>query len=276
MSVLPNKFIEFVQAKYGLAPNELRKLFESLDRVNPDIKVARRQKVEGKEYSKQVGKFVSVADAVKYERERIESRTVKDEKIRELLDDEEFDELLVRPEVNDSLYPKRLTPTDIVASVDAATERLEALDIQRAKKPKIYSAREETVLDVITIIKKQEPIRVARHIAERQRAYVATHSLEELEAEYAAWLRRLKGEPEPETEEERLAREAAEQLLDDAALEEEERIAAEEATRNFDALASVHTLLDDAAALIRDNPEAAAAIVRLWIGNPLAENKNQE
>jgi MoaA/NifB/PqqE/SkfB family radical SAM enzyme len=48
---------------------------------------------------------------------------------------------------------------------------------------------------------------------------------------------------------------------------EEERIAAEEAARNFDDLADVHTLLDDAAHLIRVNPEAAAAIVRQWIGN---------
>jgi hypothetical protein len=280
MPVLPNKLAEFVQAKYGLTPDELHKLFESLGRVDETIKVAQRRKVEGKEYSKQVGgrkKFMSIGDATEYEQKRAESRREKDRKVQEeLLEDVDLDELMVRLEVNDSYYPKRLAPTDIVESIDTAAERLEALDILRAKKPKIYSAREETVLDVITLIKKQEPVRVARHIAKRQQAYILAHSMEELEAEYAEWLRRLKGEPEPETEEERLAREAAEQLLDDAATEYEEWMAAEEAARNFDDLASLHTLLDDVAALIRDNPEAAAAIVRLWIGNPAAENKNQE
>ena len=277
MPVLPNKLAEFVQAKFGLTPDELHKLFDSLGRVNDSLKVAQRRKVEGKEYSKQVGgrrKFMSIADATEYEQQRAENRWIKDKMVREeLLDEVDFDELMVRLEVNDSYYPKRLTPTDIVESIDSAAERLEALDVQRAKKPKIYSAREETVLDVITLIKKQEPLRVARHIAERQRAYILSHSMEELEAEYAAWLRRLKGEPEPETEEERLAREAAEELLDDAALEEEERLAAEEAARNFDALPSLHTLLDDVAALIRDNPEAAAAIIRQWIGNAMLEEK---
>jgi len=250
-----------------------------MNRVNDTLKVTRRRKVEGKEYSKPVGgrkdRLLAIADAVKYEQDRAESRRSKEKKVREdLLDEVDFDELMVRLEVNDSFYPKRLTPTDIVESIDTAAEKLEALDRRRAGKPRIYSAREETILDVLTLIKKQEPLRVARHISERQRAYIFRHSLEELEAEYAAWLRRLKGEPEPETEEERLAREAAEQLLDEAANEEENRIAAEEAARNFDDLASVHTLLDDVATLIRENPEAAAAIVRQWIGNPAAENKN--
>jgi len=279
MPVLPNKLAEFVQAKYGVTPEELHKLFASMERVNDTLKVTRRRKVEGKEYSKPVGgrkdRLLAIADAVEYEQKRAESRQAKEKKVHEdILNEVDFDELMVRLEVNDSFYPKRLTPTDIVNSISTAADRLEALDSQRAVKPKIYSAREETVLDVITLIKKQEPLRVARHIAERQRAYIFRHSLEELEAEYAAWRRRLKGEPEPETEEERLAREAAEQLLADAAIEEEERIAAEEAARNFDELAGVHTLLDDVAALIRENPEAAAAIVRQWIGNPTAEHKN--
>ena len=45
MPVLPSKLAEFVQAKYGLTPDELLKLSESLGRVNPEIKVTRRRKV---------------------------------------------------------------------------------------------------------------------------------------------------------------------------------------------------------------------------------------
>ena len=276
MPVLPNKLAEFVQAKYGITTDELLKLVESLGRVNEDIKFARRRKVDGKEYSRRVGKLLAVAEAIKYEKERAENRRLKDKKIQqELLDDVDFDELMSRHEVNDSIYPKRLSPTDIVNSVQSAGEKLDALDQERAITPRIYSAREEAVLDVITLIKKEEPYRVARRIADRQRAYVLEHTMEELEAEYAAWLRRTKGEPDPETEEDRLAREEAERLAAEATEAEEERIAAEEAARNFGELPDVHTLLDYAATLIRENPEAAAAIVRQWIGNAvLMENRN--
>ena len=262
--VLPNKFAEFVQAKYGLTPDELHKLFESVGRVNPLITVARRRKIEGKEHSKIIGKTMSMEEAVGYEKERAESRFTKEEKIRqELLDDVDFDELMVRLEVNDAFYPKKLAPSDIANYVGSAGEKLDALDLERTKKPRIYSPREETILDVITLIKKQEPIRVAKHIADRQRAYILAHSLEELETEYAEWLRNLRGDPPPETEEEMMARLAEEE----AVRIEEERIAAEEAARNFGDLEDVHTLLDDAAALIKENPDAAAAIIRQWLGN---------
>ena len=274
MPVFPNKFAEFVQAKYGLTPDELHKLFESLGQVEARIKVNRRQKIEGKEHSKVIGKSMPIDDAVKYEKERAESRHLKDQKIREeLLEDIDFDELMVRLEVNDSYYPQRLAPSDIVRYVDSAGEKMDALDHERAKPSRIYSPRDETVLDVITLIKKQEPIRLARYIANRQRAYILSNPSEVLEAEYAEWLRNLKGEPPPETEEERLAREEAERLVAGAAMTEEERIAAEEAARNFDDLADVRTLLDEAAELIRTNPEAAAAIIRQWIGNAVLVEK---
>jgi len=268
--VFPNKFAEFVQAKYGMTPDELHKLFESVNRVNPDISVVRRRKIEGKERSKTVGKPMPIADAVKYEQERVENRLAKDEKIQTLLEEIDFDELMVRMEVNDSIYPKRLAPTDIVKYVDSAGEKIDALDRERANPRKIYSPREETILDVITLIKKQEPLRVARHIADRQRTYILSNPIEFLEFEYAEWLRQLRGDP---TEEERLAMEEAKRIADEEAAAEEERLAAEEAARNFGDLASVHTLLDDAAELIRTNPEAAAAIVRQWIGNAVLVEK---
>jgi len=262
--VLPSKLAEFVQAKYGLTPDELLKLTESLGRVNPDLKVARRQKVEGKEYSKLVGKVLTIAEAAQHERERVESRLEKEQRIQELIDDPNFADLLVRFEVDAAIYPKRLTPSDIVNYVDSAGEKLDALDYERAKPKKIYSPREETVLDVIRLIKEQESLRVAKRIANRQRAYVLSRSMEELEAEYAEWLRVLKGEP---TEEERLAMEKLEQEEAAAAAAEAEAAAAEEAARSFGDLPDVRTLLDDAAALIRENPEAAAAIIRQWIGS---------
>ena len=267
---LPSKFVEFIQAKFGLAPEELHKLFESVGRVNPEIRVARSRKVEGKEFPKRVGKVMTIDEAVKYEKERTESRDTKDAKMRELLEDHKFDELIARPEVNDAVYPKRLAPSDIARYVTSAGDKLDALDRERAKPPKIYSVREAVVLDVITLIKKQEPIRLAKLIADRQRKYFLNNPLEVLEAEYAEWLRILRGDPPPETEEEmmaRLAREEEERI-------EEERLAAEEAARNFGDLEDVHTLLDDVAELIRTNPDAATAIVRQWIGNAVLTEKS--
>ena len=269
MPVLPNKLAEFVQAKCGLTPDALLKLTESLGRVNEDLKVARRRKVAGKNYSKLVGKILTIANAVSYEKERVESRLEKEQRIHELLDEEACNELFVHWEVSDSIYPQRLAPSDIVRSVDSAAEKLDALDRERTVPPKVYSPREETVLDVITLIKKQEALRIAKRIADRQRAYIFNNPLEVLEAEYAEWLRKLKGEPPPETEEERLAREEAERLAASVVMTEEERRAAEEAARNFEDLADVRTLLDEAAELIRTNPEAAAAIIRQWIGNAM-------
>jgi hypothetical protein len=271
MPVLPNRFAEFVQAKYGLTPDGLHKLFESLARLNPDLGVVRRRKVEGKEHSKVFGKPLTMEDAVPYEKERAEGRHARDELVRqELLEDVDFDELMDRRDVNVEYMPDRLAPSDIVIYVDSAGEKLDALDRERAKPPKIYSAREETVLDVITSVKKREPIRLAKLIANQQRAYFFNHTLAELEAEYAEWLRIVKGEPPPETEEEMMARLA----LEEEQRLEEERLAAEEAARNFDDLPDVHTLLDDVAELIRVNPEAAAAIVRQWIGNTVLAEKS--
>ena len=264
MPVLPNKLAKFVQAKYGLAPVELHKLFASLGLVDETIKVSRRQVVEGKKFPKRVGKILDILEAAEYEKGRAENRHVLTEKIKELIVDDDFHEMITPLEVNDSIYPKNLAPVDIARGLDSAGEKLDTLDRRRATLPKVYSAREEAVLDVLTLIKKQEPIRVARHIALRQRAYILNTPMEQLEAEYAEWLRQLRGDP---TEEERLAKEEADRLAAEEAAAEEERIAAEEAMRNFDDLQSVHTLLDEVAALIRENPEAATAIIRQWIGN---------
>jgi hypothetical protein len=231
--------------------------------VDDTIDVARRRSVEGKEYSKLIGKKLNIIDAVEYEKERAEDRRIKDEILSELIEDEDFHELRHILEVNDSIYPQRLAPIDIVHCIDAAEEKLDELARQRAKPLKIYSPREESVLDIITLIKKQEPIRVARMIAARQRNHVFGKTIEELEFEYSEWLRELRGDPPPPTEEELMAMLAAEeeQRL------EEERLAAEEAARNFGDLPTLHTLLDDVAEIIRNNPEAAAAIISQWIGN---------
>jgi len=275
MPVLPNKLAEFVQANHGVTTDVLLKLLESFERVNPDIDVARRRKVGGSEYSKLVGgrkAFGPVGDAVKYTQERADSRHKKDEKIHELLEEVDFDGLMHHLGVRDSLYPQPLAPMDIADYVDSAEKKLKALDQERTALPKrIYSARDEVMLDIISLVKKEAPLRLARRLANWQKTYILTRTTEQLEAAHKEWLRLLRGDP---TDEERLAmEEAARQAAEEVAIEEE-RIAAEAAARNLTDLADIHTLLDDVADLIKNNPAAATAIVRLWIGNTATVEKN--
>ena len=271
MPVLPNKLAEFVQEQRGITTDVLLKLLESVQALNEDTEVAQIRKIAGKKYSTLIGgrkAFGSTADAIEHTKERVEQRHEKEEKILELLEDVDVDDLMLRNSVRDSLYPQPLAPTDIAEYVDSAIEKLEKRDRERASIPKqAYSPRDETMLDVITLVKKLAPIRLARRFSEWQKAYIAIKTPEQLEAEHKEWLRLLRGEP---TEEDRLAMEEAERLATEEAAAEADRIAAEEAARNLNDLADLHTLLDDVADLIKNNPEAAAAIVRLWVGNPTA------
>ncbi|MDR3182676.1 MAG: hypothetical protein LBT89_07130 [Planctomycetaceae bacterium] len=274
MPVLPNRLAEFAQIQNGLSQAELLKLFESLARVNEQLKVTRRRPVPGKTISREIGGKkgkMPVADAVEYEKKRFADKGEKEKKIDELLG-LESGTLIVRPPIGDSIYPRRLAPDDIVRYTSTAGEKLLALDLERARPQRIFSPREETVLDVMLLIKKNEAMRVAKRIAERQRMGVFNKTAEELEAEYAEWLRVLRGDPPPETEEETAARLVKEE---EERIAEEERLA-EEAAKNFGKLENVFTLVDDAAALVAENPEAAAAVVRQWIGEAVLLDGNKQ
>jgi hypothetical protein len=264
MPVFPNRLAEFAQIQNGLSQEEIVKLFKSLAKVNENLKVVRRRPVPGKQISKEVGgkqREMPIADAVEYEKKRFTDKSEKEKKVDELLG-LESGTLVARNAVGDSVYPRRLSPDDIVRYAESADEKLQILDLERSRPPRIFSPREETVFDVMLLIKRYEAVRVAKRIAQRQRTGVLSKTMEELEAEYAEWLRVMRGDPPPETEEEaaaRMVKEAEEQILEEA------RQAAE-AARNFDKLESVFTLVDDVTELVKDNPEAAAAVVRQWIG----------
>jgi hypothetical protein len=272
LPVLPNDLAQYVQETTGLKPKELVKLFESLNRIDQSIPVTRRHPVAGKNISKEVrGKEgrMSMEEAVDYEVKRAESKSIKESRLRELTDIE-TDDLFEREDINDEIYPKRLSPKDMVRYIGTAQERLEALDRLRARQSKVFLPREEALLDVLTSIKKYEVARLARKIAEQQRESVAGKTLEELKAEHEARLRKLKGEPEPETPEqtqERLLQEEQQRIADETA-------AAEEAARILDGFGKDnHTLADEAGMLVKENPDAAAAVVQQWLGNPTSNEK---
>lgn len=259
--LLPRNLVEHIQSRNGLTFDEQIKLLEALSRINPALVVTRHKLVKGKKFPKAAGK-VSVEEAVELVKKRAEERNEKNRKIEELTGLQLKD--LQYTELNDEIYPKRLTPADIARYIEAGKQQLEALDQERAKTAKVFSPREEAVLNVITTIKKFEAARVAQKIAERQREAVLSKTAEELEAEHAEWLRKLKGEPEPETpeqQEERLKQEEEQRIAEEAA-------ALEEASRLLDGFEKdIHTLVDEAGTLVEENPDAAAAIVRQWIGH---------
>jgi hypothetical protein len=266
-AVLPGNLVEHIQSRNGLTLEEQVKLLESLRRINPSLVVTRNKLVKGKKFPKTVAK-IPIDEAIELIKKRTEARDEKNQKIEELtgLHLKDFQD---RAELNDEIYPKRLTPNDIVRYVAAGKEQLEILDREREKSAKVFSPREEAVLGAITLIKKFEAARVALKIAERQREAVLGKTSEELEAEHAAWLRKLKGEPEPETPEqleERLKQEEEQKITDEKMLEEAART-----LEGFDK--DIHTLVDEASTLVLENPDAAAAILKQWIGNVLTNSE---
>lgn len=260
MLVLPNDLAEHTQTLQGLGSDEIIKLLESLGRIDENINVSLRRPVKGKKYSKEVGgklRKMSVQNALEYEKKRNDERTEKEKQVSEMFGVEP--ELFQRDELNGDVYPKRLSPQDIVRGMDTAQKKLEELDRLREKRAKVFLPREEMVLDALTLIKKYEAVRIAEKIAQQQREAVSGKTIEELEAERERRIRVLKGAPDEslEEQEERLKR------------EEEER---QELLRTLPGFDNTKQMLtDEAGTIVGENLDAAAAVVRQWIGN--IENK---
>lgn len=261
MPVLPNDLAEHAQSLAGMSSDEIVKLLESLGRIDESITVTRRRGVPGKNSSKEVGgktRIMSIEEAVEYEKHRSEERAEKERQIKELHHLEAG--VLDRDEINDEIYPKRLTPKDIAQSIESAKERLAEQDRLRENRVKVFSPKEEILLHVLELVKKHEASRVARIVSEKQRSSVIGKTIEQLEEERKARIRKLKGEPDPidETPEEQAAREQR---------EEEEK---QEMIRNLPSFdKNIKTLTDEAGELTQDNIDAATAVVRQWIGNQI-------
>ncbi|MDR2170392.1 MAG: hypothetical protein LBP59_09645 [Planctomycetaceae bacterium] len=266
VDILPDDLARHVGTFVGLTPEELGRLFSSLGRIDGSFVVQRYRGVKGKNYSRKVGGKMKITDAAEYEKDRVDERREKEKKI---LDIHGIDKTIFnRDELNDEIYPKRLTPSDIVRSTDAAKERLREIDQERAKQKIEFSPRDEVVLDAMIMVKKYETLRLAQAIADRQRENIIGKSKEQLKEEAARKMREMKGEPEPhvETPEEKILREARER--------EEERLKRDELA-GFDP--NYRTLVQEAAELTDENPDAATAIIKQWIGNVgVVENKNNQ
>ena len=260
-SVLPNAFAQHASELVGVTPDELLKLLESLGRIDPSMIVTRRRADKKGKGSKVVGGRkgkMSIDDAIEYEKRRTEKRNEKEKIVREIfgLQDEEFE----RNEINDEIYPKRMSPADIVRYVGAAEKQLEENDRLVERRKKVYSPREEIVLNVLSEIKKNEARRIAQAIAERQRQVVEGKTLEELDAERKQRLESIQAE----------ARAAAEEVAAEEQAEIDEKLAVARTLTPFDK--NLRTLTDEAAELTSENPDAAAAVMKQWIGTSVTND----
>ena len=261
--VLPNAFAKHASELAGLTPEEILKLLQSLERIDASITVTHRRADKSGKGSKVVDgrrRKMTIDDAVEHEKKRIEERNEKEKSVRELLGlkDAEFE----RPELNEDVYPKRLTPADIVRYVDAGEKRLEEIDRLRERRKKVYSPQEEIVLKVLTEIKKGEAPRVAHKIAEMQRQMVQGKTLEELDAERKRRIENIQAE--------------AHAAVETASAEEqttiEEELTASRTLTPFDK--NLRTLTEEAGELVDENVDAAASIVRQWIGTTATGMEN--
>ena len=257
---MPNAFAQHASELVGLTPDEILRLLQSLGRINASLTVTRRRADKSGKGSKIVGGrkgTMTVDAAVDYEKTRIEERNEKEKTVRELfgLQDEAFE----RNELNDSIYPQRMAPTDIVRYIGAAEKQLDEADRLKERRKKVYSPREEIVLNVATEIKKYEAPRVARKIAERQRLAVFGKTLEELDAERKFRIENVHAEALAATEAAEAEQEKIDEGFDNA-----------RTLTPFDK--NLRTLTDEAAELTSENPEAAAAVVRQWIGNAVTND----
>ncbi|GHT26260.1 hypothetical protein FACS18942_03400 [Planctomycetales bacterium] len=268
MAILPNNLAEHIQTMGGLSSDEIIKLLESIERIDERTKVTLQRPVPRKNTSRPAkGKQgnMKIAAAVNYEKKRAAQRVEKEQQVLELFN---FDSsVLPHEELNGEYYPKRMTPDDIATNIKAARQNLLEIDQHRIKAARPSSPNEEAVLNVMMNIKRMEAARIAGYIARKQRDLVLGKTPEQLEQERKERIEQIKIEagliPPPDrelTEEEKKA-------------EEDEKQKAIRTLQGFGK--DIHTLADEAGDLAGENIEAAAAVVKQWIGN-VAEKQDEK
>ncbi len=269
--VLANDYAVHASEIAGMSTEEIIRLLETLERVDPSITVTRRRADKNGKKSHEIGgrkRKMPIDKAIDYEKKRLDERKEKDDNVRKLLGipPEEG----VHENVYDEIYPKRLSPKDIVRCVDCAEQKLDDLDKLRSTRKKVFSPREEIVLNILTLIKQQEVARVARRIAETQRNAVAELTLDELDAlrekRITSKVKETLAEnsPLPETVEPVASGSAGEQDAWGASAEKHE----DKPPRTLTGFKrNSKTLIDEAGEITSENLDLAASIVKQWIGH---------
>jgi len=223
----------------GLLPDEMLKLLDSLERVERNRKIIPQKAVQEKIVSK---KAIDLPKAVEIARERLEEHKKREEIQRQLSRKKhlKFFETESHDVIEDTEYPRKLSPYDIGVSIETAYRRLLEEEKKKEDNDPVYR-RAELILHALDRTKVTEAARVARTIAARQER-IGRLSLEE-----AQRLAKL-----PPEEQQALTPEIEEQL---------------EIAKSLQGFKKhINTVVDDAAEVVKENADAAAAVVRQWVG----------
>ncbi len=241
----------------GLEPDEIERLLELLGRDDRGRLVFRRRVGSILDLAKGLAFWVrpnrlTVDEAIGLMHEIAEEHKIREERLlkkrRRKDPNYQLPKYLTPEEIE---YPTNLSPDDVLAATDAARHRLEE-SLPNAEKETGEERRAKWVFEALEQLKNEEATRFARRIATMQRRHIEGKPPEEGEM--------------PEGEGDENADVWAEHGFDD---EELERIR----TLQGFGKKPLKSLLDEAGDVVDGNVEAAAKVVKQWIGNT---NREQE
>lgn len=242
---------ELIPHEMGLELDEIERLLELLGREDEDRLVLRRKVGGVLDAAKGLILWLvpnkkKLHDVQEQIRQQIEELAEQKEKLAQYRKKKKLAEKTplfnILPESIE--YPKRLSPDDILDSITAAKERLE----QRKQKPKttpLEKRHAELILNALQQLKNDEATRFARYITQ-----LAHKHLNRTPEEQAAYEEQKK------------------QKIQENAEEELEKI------RTLSGFGkSLHTLIDDASDVVQDDYDAAAKVIKQWVGNNVETDK---
>jgi hypothetical protein len=245
---------EVLPVALGLTPNELERLFKLLgDKKRP---VFQRKpggfsdKENGVAYWKKP-KRLSYDKAMKLLHEKAEEYTEREReflrKKRKLTPDYQIPRDI---ELDESGFSENLTADDILLALKTAEKRL-ATPEPHASKEMAEECHVRWIFAALEQLKKEEKVRFARAIALLQQKHIEGKTVHHL--------------PEQENDEE------MRDVFGEHGINGDES----EKTRTLDGfgLKPLKTLIDEAGDVVEEDLDAAAKVVRQWIGNQKRENE---
>lgn len=221
----------------GMLPDEIVKLLKSLAEIEPGIKIAHRK--PGSSGKRLFGflkeKTTGVVDALQHAREEVEKREEIERKLRK-----KHLPAGNRSDLKDDDSPKQVSPVDISRAIEGARKYFTGLEEKKQADP-VSERKADLVLRIIQKLKREEMRRLAKRIAMKQKLM------------YDMLLERNDGEYVPL--ERKLSPEEAEAALEKAQNE----------LTGFGK--GLHTLIDDAKEVVENDYDAAANVVRQWVGH---------
>lgn len=223
----------------GLLPAEIAQLLGTLAEIESD-RVVIRQKVGEKKIGKPNRQ--PLEKAKEYAQDRAEKRQEEEEKRRlarrkqgKKYHQQESNEIIATSEWTSMLYP-----SDMLRLVEAAQTKM-TVEWEQQKRESEEERRGKIILEVLDRTKETETARLARTIAKRQER-IGQLTEEELAAQ---------------------EQEVVQQRMDNTGVEEQL-----EAARSLQRFGkNLHTLTDEAAGVVDQNLDAAANIMKQWVGN---------